>query len=158
MYIICGLVIIYVILKLTKTSVRGLIYGQSGNERMSFMESEENIHELNFDVLIKEAIDKGQYNRAIRLMYLKTLKGLTDKQLIDWRINKTNSDYIQELGGKEIAPAFRRLTLLFEYICYGDFHLSDTEFKEASTEFYSFDQQLQKLSVNLHPKTFILTK
>jgi hypothetical protein len=145
-YLICGAVILYVILKLTNTSIRGLIYGQSQSGRMSFTESEENIHELDFASLIKEAVANGQYNRAIRLHYLKTLKILSDKGLIDWRINKTNQDYIGELNKTEIAPAFRRLTILFEYFCYGDFSMNERDYAEASNQFTTFEEQLQKTS------------
>lgn len=146
MYIVCGAVILYVILRLTNTSIRGLIYGQSQSGRMAFTESEENIHELNFDQLIKEAVANKEYNRAIRLHYLKTLKILSDKELIDWRINKTNHDYIQELGKTDMVATFRRLTFLFEYFCYGDFSINETDFKEASNQFSTFEEQLKKTS------------
>jgi hypothetical protein len=142
-YIICGAVILYVILKLTNTNIRGLIYNQSQRGRLAFQESEENIHQLDFATLLKEAIAKGDYNRAIRLYYLRTLKTLSDKNSIDWRINKTNHDYVQELSNTELASGFRSLTILFEYICYGDFHMNQADFEEASAQFNTFDEQVK---------------
>jgi hypothetical protein len=148
MYILCGAVILYVILKLTNTSIRGLIYGQSERNRMAFTESEENIHELDFDKLIKEAEASREYNRAIRLYYLKMLKKLTDKGFIDWKINKTNHDYIQEMSSTDLAPSFRRITLLFEYFCYGDFKMNDLDFEEARTQFNTFEAQVQQKTIS----------
>jgi hypothetical protein len=145
-YLFCGAVILYVILRLTNTSIRGIIYGHGQNGRMALTESEENIHQLDFDQLIKESVNSRQYKRAIRLHYLKTLKKLTDQGLIDWRINKTNQDYIQELSRTDIAPAFGRLTVLFEYFCYGDFSMHESDFEAASAQFKAFEEQLQRIS------------
>jgi hypothetical protein len=149
-YIFCGIVILYVILKLTNTSIRGLIYGEAQRGRTAFTESEENIHQLDFAALLKEAVAGGQYNRAVRLHYLQTLKNLSDKNLIDWRINKTNHDYLQELAKTELAPAFRSLTILFEYICYGDFQMNGADFAEASARFNTFDEQVQKRTASTY--------
>lgn len=143
-YIFCGVVILYVILKLTKTNVRGLFFGQGQSGKMNFTETQENIHELNFEKLISEAIAAQQYGKAIRLFYLKTLKQLTDRKLIDWRINKTNYDYVRELGSKDLAPSFRNLTFLFEYIYYGDFPITQTDFEQAQLAFKNFEEQLRK--------------
>ncbi|QHT69880.1 DUF4129 domain-containing protein [Rhodocytophaga rosea] len=143
-YILCGLVILYVILKLTKTNVRGLFFGQAQSGKMAFSETQENIHELNFEKLIAEAIAAQQYGKAIRLFYLKILKELTDRKLIDWRINKTNYDYVRELGAKDLAPSFRNLTFLFEYIYYGDFPITQTDFEQAQSAFKNFEEQLKR--------------
>lgn len=143
-YVFCGAVILYVILKLTKTNVRGLFFGQAQSGKMSFSEQDENIHELDFEQLIAEAIALQQYGKAIRLFYLKTLKQLTDRKLIDWRINKTNYDYVRELGSKDLAPSFRNLTFLFEYICYGDFPITQTDFEQAQSAFKKFEEQLKR--------------
>lgn len=144
-YILCGLVIVYVILKLTKTSIRGIFFGSAHRGQLDFSVADENIHAINFEKLIAEAIAAQEYGSAIRLFYLKVLKQLTDRQLIDWRINKTNHDYLQELGKKEIAPAFRNLTFLFEYIYYGDFHITRTDFEQAQAAFKSFEEQLNRV-------------
>jgi hypothetical protein len=143
-YIFCGVVILYVILKLTKTNVRGLFFGQAQGGKIAFSEMQENIHELNFEKLIAEAIAAQQYGKAIRLFYLKTLKQLTDRKLIDWRINKTNYDYVRELGSKDMAPSFRNLTFLFEYIYYGDFQITQTDFEQAQLAFKNFEEQLKR--------------
>ena len=152
-YIICGAVILYVILKLTNTNIRGLIYNQSQRGRLAFQESEENIHQLDFATLLKEAIAKQDYNRAIRLYYLRTLKTLSDKNIIDWRINKTNHDYVQELSNTDLSSGFRRLTILFEYICYGDFHMNQADFEEASAQFNTFDEQVQNKNPSISKAT-----
>lgn len=142
-YVISGAVMCYVILKLTKTDIRNAFFG---NAQSSYVPrfNEDNIHELDFEKLIEDAISRQQYNRAIRLFYLKTLKQLADRGQIDWRINKTNQDYLREISRKDIEPSFRQLTFLFEYIYYGDFKISQSDFEQTKSAFRAFEEQLKK--------------
>lgn len=154
-YLVAGLVILYVILKLTKTNLRGLLFNQSARRSVASGDLEENIHALDFDALLAEAIARQQYGRAVRLHYLKVLKQLTDRDLISWRINKTNHDYERELRRPDLLPDFRHLTFLFEYICYGDFPVSQAEFEQARAEFRQFEQKISSQhkpsAVNFQP-------
>jgi hypothetical protein len=97
--------------------------------------TEDNIHSINFDKEIADAINKKQYRVAVRLFYLFTLKKLTDKALIAWEINKTNHDYSLELAktpkGKMLQEDFDKGTYYFEYVWYGDFKVNEEQFAEA---------------------------
>ncbi|MBC7922474.1 MAG: DUF4129 domain-containing protein [Ferruginibacter sp.] len=148
-YIGSGLVICYVILKLTQGDLRGLFFGEARATAPDHESADENIHELDFDRLIEEAIARQHYRRAVRLFYLQSLKQLTDRRLIDWRINKTNQDYLAELSRSEaypsVEPAFRRLTALFEYICYGNFAVRTADFEEMRLSFQRFNRDVARL-------------
>ena len=144
-----GLVICYVILKLARGNLRGLFFGEAHATEPDHGSADENIHELDFDRLIEEAIARQHYRRAVRLFYLQSLKQLTDRRLIDWRINKTNQDYLEELSRSgaypSVEPAFRRLTSLFEYICYGNFAVKPADFDEMRLSFQRFNQDVARL-------------
>jgi hypothetical protein len=148
-YTVCAIIICYVILKLTRTNLRSLFGGTSQKSVPGYEVSDENIHELDFEQLIEEAIARQHYSRAVRLFYLKSLKQLTDRQLIDWRINKTNQDYLSELRKNQVVPhiepTFRQLTFLFEYICYGDFRVERADFEEVRTSFQQFYQEISNV-------------
>ena len=148
-YVGSGLVIGYVILKLARGDLRGLFFGEAHATSPDYESTDENIHELDFDRLIEEAIAGLHYRRAVRLFYLQSLKQLTDRRLIDWRINKTNQDYLEELrrsgANPSVEPAFRRLTSLFEYICYGNFAVKPADFEEMRLSFQRFNQDVTRL-------------
>lgn len=99
---------------------------------------DENIHEMDFDALIEEAAKKELYRKAVRLLYLRTLKELTDNHCILWRPEKTNREYARELTAADMRKAFERLTLLFECIWYGDFPIDRPLFEQARTLFANF--------------------
>lgn len=145
-YLLCAGVIAYVILKLTRTKLKGLFSRSPQHSPLAYQSADENIHELDFDRLIAEAISQQHYSRAVRLSYLQSLKQLTDRRLIDWKINKTNHDYLYELSqsqpGSRVVPAFGQLTSLFEYICYGNFAVGAAYFEEVRGRFQQFNQDV----------------
>lgn len=99
---------------------------------------DENIHEMDFDALIEEAAQQELYRKAVRLLYLRTLKELTDKHYILWRLEKTNREYVRELTATDMRKAFEQLTLLFECIWYGDFPVDRPLFEQSRTLFANF--------------------
>jgi hypothetical protein len=142
-YGICALIIGWAVLRMTGTGVRGLFFGKGKSNSFSYEESEANIHVIDFDKMIADAVDQGHYRRAVRLFYLKTLKQLSDRGLIDWRPDKTNHDYLREWKRRDIEPGFRQVTVLFEYICYGDFSIDLDRFQQAQKAFQDFEAQIR---------------
>lgn len=101
-----------------------------------------NIFEMNFENEIQKAIDAGNYRMAIRLMYLRTLRDLSNRGLINYTHEKTNSDYLLQLAGTPYYKNFFRLTRNFDYTWYGQFELSQDGFTTIQNDFSSFKQQL----------------
>lgn len=131
-------VIVIIIFLLLKNDIRALFYGKSASVQIDFSEFEEDIHKINFDKLIDEAISKKDFRKAIRLHFLKLLKELTDNNLITWQIDKTNNDYSIELANSKYSSKFKELALLYEYIWYGDFQLDETNFIATISKFKDF--------------------
>ncbi|GAB3267265.1 hypothetical protein GCM10027347_35930 [Larkinella harenae] len=100
----------------------------------------ENIHEINFDQQIEAAIEQRNYRLAVRLLYLQTLKRLSNRNLIDWKPNKTNRSYVYELAQSPLKPEFESLTTQFEYIWYGDFPVTEERFTPLRESFQRFNQ------------------
>lgn len=95
----------------------------------------ENIHEIDFDTRIEQLIAKGDYRQVIRMLYLQTLKHLTDKGHIKWDIDKTNQDYLREMQNKPHEHDFRYLTTVFEYVWYGEMQLERLQFDQIRKQF-----------------------
>ncbi|RZJ81356.1 MAG: DUF4129 domain-containing protein [Flavobacterium sp.] len=133
--------IVFIVLKIFGLDLKFLT-GKSKSVDVPYEESLENIHEIDFEDHLGNAINAGNYRLAVRLLYLKTLKRLTDKNLIDWLPEKTNQTYVAELNGQTYQTDFADLTLQFEYIWYGDFYIDKASFEPINESFNQFNQQL----------------
>ena len=131
-------VVVFVILKLTGMDLMQILTGKSASVEVPYSESLENIHEINFDQSIQQAVSSGNFRLAVRLHYLKTLKKLSDSGFIDWQLNKTNSVYINEIKHPENRAEFFALTQQFEFIWYGEFFLEGSRFQQVENSFKNF--------------------
>ena len=139
------LMALYIVLKtFLKIDVNGLFFKQQQRNKRQLKHSElvENIHEIDFEKLIGEAIEKKKYRLAVRLYYLKTLKKLTDNDLIHWQINKTNVDYMREMQTQTLHNDFRQLTHWFDYVWYGSFELNAESFADIEAHFLAFEKEI----------------
>ncbi len=143
-YIIIAGIIIYAILKLAKVDISKVFYKLSDQGNLDFNVSDEDIHQMDFEALIEEAINQKEYKKAIRLYYLYALKKLADRDLISWKPGKTNHEYQQELRSVEIRPSFGDLSYYFEYAWYGDFPINENMFAQAKAIFRDFKTILDK--------------
>lgn len=104
---------------------------------------EENIHTINFTDEIELAVQQKNYRKATRLFYLKSLKLLSDSGEIDWKLNKTNTDYKWEIKDKLTRSEFEYLSTMFEYIWYGEFEPTEETFLQTFEKFRSFNNRFQ---------------
>ena len=86
-------------------------------DERTYEEMEDTIYGIDFDAIISQALGREDYREAIRMIYLRTLKALSDSQQIDWQPFKTPSQYVREFD----AAAFRTLTSHFLRVRYGYF-------------------------------------
>ncbi len=105
---------------------------------LAYDEQLENIHEINFDTEIEKAVASHNYRLAVRLLYLKSLKQLSDAALIAWQPEKTNTAYINELTDVQQRSSFKRLTHQFEYVWYGGFLIDAEVFGRINGMFQDF--------------------
>jgi hypothetical protein len=143
-YLIIVLVIAIVtfgIIKLLGVDLK-LLAGKSKAITVPYEESLENIHDINFDDQIEMAMANANYRLVVRLLYLKTLKNLTDKQLIFWQPEKTNQAYVLELKNEQDQLEFSKLTNQFEYIWYGEFHIEKEAFDVIQQSFSQFNKHV----------------
>jgi hypothetical protein len=98
----------------------------------------ENIFAINYEVEIAAAIAAGDYRQAVRLHYLQLLRHLSDTGVIQYRQERTNTVYRQQLYGTEIYLPFTRLTRHFEFVWYGKFPLSREAFDRIHQDYLHF--------------------
>ncbi len=132
----------YIIFKSLGIDPIRLWRGEAKKVNIPYSESLENIHEINFDEEIERAVAQHNYRIAVRLLYLRCLKQLSDKDLIKWQIDKTNSAYLYELTNPEQVQTFGLLTRQFEYVWYGNFSINKQAFTNIDLLFQNFKKQL----------------
>lgn len=137
-YVFIALAIGLIILLLIKSNIRSLFYGKSATVSIDFIESIEDINEINFDHRIADEVSKKDFRKAVRLHFLKVIKELSDHKLINWQLDKTNADYSKELKKSRYNVQFEELIRLYEYIWYGDFKLNEPDFEMVIQKFNQF--------------------
>ena len=60
---------------------------------------------------------------------------MSDKNLIEWDVEKTNSDYLYEIKNQAQKDDFSYLSYLYNYIWYGEFELDEATFVKAKNAF-----------------------
>jgi len=134
--------IVFVIFKMAGVDLSFLFRRSSKAIAVPYTESLENIHDINFDNSIEEAINNHNYRLAVRLLYLKCLKQLSDASLIKWQPEKTNSSYVNELANAEQKAIFNSLTRRFEFIWYGEFSIDGQTFNRINLQFQEFNGKI----------------
>jgi len=127
--------LILIIRGLIKADRRGLLFGKINSNEVKMIESEEDISQINFDELIAAAAQRKDYKLAVRYLFLKSLKLLSEKEIIELRNNKTNYQYLSEIKNNRISSAFQIATSRFEWIWYGDFPVDDNVMKSSQKDF-----------------------
>src|SRR5665647_1632392 len=95
-----------------------------------------------YDSLIHEAESKNDFNLSTRFWYLKTLKNLSDKELIYFSPDKTNKEYVQEMASNIHQKLFASLTRNYEYVWYGKFIIDKIKYEQLKSEFILFNKKV----------------
>jgi hypothetical protein len=89
----------------------------------------EDIFSINYEQELEKAIADQNYRLGVRLMYLHILRLFSEKNIIQYKIERTNSDYLLQLYNTSYYKDFFRLTRNFEYVWYGKFDISSAAFE-----------------------------
>jgi hypothetical protein len=130
--------LVFLILKLLGVDVFKVLGRKSQSVGLPYDESVEDIYAVDLDAEIEKAAAQQNYRFAVRLLYLRSLKQLSDAGLIQWDVNKTNNIYINELTNAEQRFAFKILTRQFEYVWYGELTIDAQVFKKINDLFIGF--------------------
>lgn len=137
-YIFAFATVVYIVRQFMKAKLGSLFYKPGiGPGEISAL-SEDNIHGTDLNRLLEQEIKNNRFRNAVRLLYLILLKVLSDRNIIYWKIGKTNHEYCTEIKNESLQAFFSSLTQLYEYVWYGDFEISKTKFESISANFQEF--------------------
>lgn len=142
LYLVMIFAIVMIVLNLAGINVRGFL-SRDAQMVIAPRIGEENIREMNMDELISDAAAKKQWRLAVRYLYLKALRLMTDRELIRWQPGKTNMDYYYELSGEEMKRTFLMATDDFENAWYGNAEVTEDHYRESKRSLEDFYVQIQ---------------
>ena len=135
--------IVAIVLNLMGVEIRRFFVRDSQTIISPYM-MEENIREMNMDDLIAEAVSRKQWRLAVRYLYLKALRMMTDRDLIRWIPGKTNMDYYYELSAEDIKATFLTATDDFENAWYGNGEVTEKHYAENKKHLEDFYTMIKR--------------
>ncbi|SHG35506.1 hypothetical protein SAMN05443549_103370 [Flavobacterium fluvii] len=136
--------VIYLIAKAIMNKEGQWIFGRNSDRKIiNYDEIEKNLHLVDFEKLIQNSLQLDEKRLTIRYYYLWLLKKMSEKQIIEWDVEKTNSDYLYEIKNESQKDEFAYLSYLYNNIWYGEFELDDETFAKART---SFEKSINKIN------------
>ena len=141
--VIIGGFVTFLILYL-KNSHAGL-FRRSSNIADEETEVETNdIFSINYQKEIDKAAGMSNYRLAVRLMFLRLLRDMSDKNIIQYKHDNTNFDYMVQLQSTGMYPDFFRLARNYEYSWYGQFDIDKEKYSIIKNEFNKFERKINR--------------
>jgi hypothetical protein len=136
--------VIYLIVKIILNKEGQWVFGKSTTKKIIHDDDiEKNLILVDFEKLLQETLKSGNQRLAIRYYYLWILKRMSEKNIIEWHAEKTNTDYLYEIGSADLRTQFQYVSYLYNYIWYGEFDLTENTFNHAKKSFESTIQSLK---------------
>lgn len=103
--------------------IRPSLFMRSGKkvDALDYDVTEDTIYGIDFPSEIEKAIGRHDFREALRLMYLQTLKWLSDNHQIEWQSFKTPTQYTKEWCNAD----FQKITRIFVRVRYGGFEATE---------------------------------
>lgn len=135
-------VLLALINQMLKGEIKSAITGKKDRTLLNLNIDDGDLSTNNIDSLIAQALEKKNYGLAVRFLYQKSLLLLKDHELIHFKQDKTNYEYLKELNDHPSASYFDRLTYFHEYIDYGHFEIDKERYQKVSAVFSQFQKSL----------------
>ncbi|NJB70489.1 hypothetical protein GGR42_000951 [Saonia flava] len=143
-YILMGGLALYLLIKFIVGENLSSVFSKKANSIIDINLSEEHIENIDLESLIRAALEQKDYRLAIRYHYLKALKNLSQKGIIEWEYEKTNSDYQKEIETPNIKSIFKEVSYLYDYIWYGEQPIDKIKYEAAQSRFAALKNLLPR--------------
>ncbi|MBV4359346.1 hypothetical protein [Pinibacter aurantiacus] len=102
----------------------------------------ENIFILPYQDLLNKAIKDKNYRLATRILYLQTLKLLSENGIITFKPDSTNIHYLMQLNKTAYYDDFFKVTRHYEYVWYGKFDVTPEMYEKISKDFSTMQKKI----------------
>ena len=101
------------------------------------------IPKTELELLLEKAAKDKDYREAIRVYFIFILRGLMEKEWIEWEKEKTNASYLYEMRGKTLYSEFEATVSVYEIVWYGQRTPTEKEFEILEPRFKNLVKKLQ---------------
>ena len=133
-----GALLLYAIVRIVMDNNLGAFYRRVKKTKGNGESAEATLGSEDIDQQLQHYLQAGDRRQATRYLYLKTLRLLSDRDLIRWHADGTNQEYLRQLSGATQEAGFRFLTGAYEKVWYGEFALGEAGFKVLYDRFMDF--------------------
>ncbi|HTR30068.1 MAG TPA: DUF4129 domain-containing protein [Puia sp.] len=141
--IVFGAVLLYAIIRIVASNNLAFFYRRPRRIGESRKNDVAGATEEDLDERLKQSVLAGEYQHAVRYLYLKSLGLLEQKGMIRLHPEATNHDYWRQLSSSPQGPPFRDLTTIHERVVYGNFPLDEQRFLRLKRYFDDFYKTVQ---------------
>jgi hypothetical protein len=138
-----GLALIFITLAARNVKIFGKKKSKTIDEPVE-LEENTDIFTIKYISEIDRAAMAGNYRLAIRLMFLRLLKSMTERNIIDYKHDRTNYDYLVQLNTSPYYNDFFRVTRHYEYSWYGKLNVSPDVYQIIKNEFDSLEAKVNR--------------
>lgn len=136
------LAVAYVIYRIV-TGGKNPLYKESAEKAGSSPDwIEKNLMNINLQTHLEEALSDNNFPLAIRYLHLINLKKLAETGQIEWDVQKTNHDFLNEIKSTVLKDDFAETIKLYEYVWYGGFGITESQFKNYSLLFKNYNDKI----------------
>ncbi len=134
-YFLMGGLVIYLLVRVLVNEKFNSIFTKRAKTIFDIDLAEQHIESLDLNTLLNAAITNKDYRLAVRYHFLRILKRLSQKDIIEWHFDKTNSDYQNEIQQQQLQSGFKEVAYLYDYIWYGEQPINETKYDAAKARF-----------------------
>lgn len=149
-YLVAVGIFAFVVWLFVKLNPAAAVLEQKRETRVGLSDDEEILEREDIAELMKKARQAENYRLAVRYYYLLILKNMRDLKLIDYQFQKTNEEYLSEIVSVSTKEQFKNITYIYDFIWYGDFPVTETDFRKVEKD---FAQILLTLNTSSHGET-----
>ncbi|MFA9389976.1 MAG: hypothetical protein ACERKD_09220 [Prolixibacteraceae bacterium] len=132
------LVLFFLYVVITQTKVYKIFYSGKEIESPEFQFLSKQNQSIDYNNEIRLQIDQQQFRLAVRLLYLKVIDQLRNKNFIQYSKDKTNLDYLFDLPNNDLKSNFFQVTRIYNHVWYGETEI-------AKEQFLSFEKSFQSI-------------
>ena len=139
--VIIGVFIAVLVMYLSGSNVRLFRKNKAIASTEEHIETDD-IFAINYTKEINKAASAGNYRLAVRLHFLRLLRQLSDNNLIQYKHDRTNFDYLLQMNKTNFYPEFSGLTRSYEYSWYGQFDIDQDKYAVIKNEFETLTRKI----------------
>jgi hypothetical protein len=103
------------------------------------------ITKTELELKLESAMLSDNFRECVRIHFMFILKELIELNSIDWKLEKTNNDYLNEVRNARGWDAFEECVRIYDLVWYGDYEITQAEYQLLSPVLVNYYQSLQTI-------------